>query len=143
MVARIIKEAIIALLICLLTMLLFAVVLYEFIPSRKVIPEVAEYKASEKVAEQLADNVDQDNEKVVLTYEVTGSDLNNYKITDDYVPGKANPFSDLSENPEINATPANNNTPNGSTTTNTTGDENKTSGNTTSDSTKEEPVTIK
>ena len=47
--AKIIKEIIIMLLTCLAGMLLFAVVLYEYIPNRKVVPEVAMYNASDKI----------------------------------------------------------------------------------------------
>ena len=95
MTSKIVKEAIIILLACLVVILLFAVILYNFIPNRKLVKEVKQYQASEQISEQLSDKVDAENEQVVLTYEVTKSDLNNYKITDDYVPGKANPFSEL------------------------------------------------
>ena len=95
MASKIIKEAIIMLLACLIIMLTFIVVLYEFRPSKKIIPEIAVYKATEQLSEQLADNVDAENEQVVLTYEVTASDLNSYKAKKDYVPGKENPFSSL------------------------------------------------
>ena len=40
--AKIIKEIIIMLLTCLAGMLLFAVILYEYIPNRKVVPEIAQ-----------------------------------------------------------------------------------------------------
>lgn len=94
MAGKVIKEAIIALSVCLLTMLIFALALYEFLPSRKVIPEVAKYTASEQITEQLADDVENRNDKVVLTYSVTANDLNNYKAKKEYIPGKSNPFSE-------------------------------------------------
>lgn len=114
---KVIKEIMIMLLVCLVGMLLFAVAFYEFIPSRKVVPDVTQYSASEKVQELLADNIDKTNDQVVLTYKVTSSDLNNYKVTKDYVPGKANPFAEVSKDPETNATTNNTNS---STTSNTT-----------------------
>lgn len=91
--AKVIKEIIIMLLICLVGMLLFAVIFYEYIPNRKIVPEVTEYSASDKVQELLADNIDEEKSQVVLTYEVTSKDLNNYEATNEYVPGKANPFA--------------------------------------------------
>ncbi len=91
---KIIKEIIIMLLICLATMLLLAIILYKYIPNRKSVPEVTTYVASDEIQEMLDDNVDSKDEEneVILTYEVTASDLNNYQATEDYVPGKANPF---------------------------------------------------
>ena len=113
---KVIKEMMIMLLVCLVGMLLFAVAFYEFIPSRKVVPEVTQYSVSEQVQELLADDIDKRNDQVVLTYKVTSSDLNNYKVTNDYVPGKANPFAPASQDPETNATTNNTNS---STTSNT------------------------
>jgi len=102
---KIIKELIIMLLVCLVGMLLFAVVFYEYIPNRKIVPEVAKYEASEQVKEMLADTVDQqETNKVVTTYSVTSSDLVNYKATKDYVPGKSNPFATVAEDPETGST---------------------------------------
>lgn len=90
---KIIKEIIIMLLICLVGILLFAVIFYRYIPNRKIVAEVAEYKASDEVEQLLQDSVDQDDNEVVLTYSVTSSDLSNYEATNNYNPGKANPFS--------------------------------------------------
>ena len=98
--ANIIKEIIIMLLVCLAGMLLFAVVLYEYIPNRKVIPEIAQYNPSEKIKELKADDIDKKNETIIKTFEVTSSDLANYKVANDYVPGKSNPFGSGKTNPD-------------------------------------------
>ncbi len=92
--SKVIKEIIIMLLICLVTMLVLAILLYRYIPNRKVVPEVTTYVATEDVQTLLEDDVDSDEGKddILLTYEVTSSDLKNYQATEDYVPGKANPF---------------------------------------------------
>ena len=92
--SKVIKEIIIMLLICLVTMLVLAILLYRYIPNRKVVPEVTTYVATEDVQTLLADDVDSDEGKddILLTYEVTSADLKNYQATEDYVPGKANPF---------------------------------------------------
>ena len=93
--AKAIKEIIIMLLICLVAMLILAIVLYKYIPNRKVVPEVVTYAATEEVQDLLNDNIDtkSDSDNVILTYEVTSSDLKNYQSTNTYVPGKSNPFA--------------------------------------------------
>lgn len=95
---KVIKEIILFLLVCLLTMLLLAVLFYNYLPARKIIPEVVTYKASDTVTELLADNIDSTDNNVLLTfeggeYEVTKSDLKNYESIKEYVPGKSNPFA--------------------------------------------------
>jgi len=137
--AKVIKEIMIMLLVCLLGMLIFAVAFYEFIPNRKAVPEVVSYEATEKVKALMADDIDQRDDQVVLNYKVTSSDLNNYKVTKDYVPGKANPFAPVSKDPETRATTSNSgnsgnsgNGNSGSTQETNTGTESSTSENNTS-----------
>ena len=78
--SKIIKEIIIMLLVALAGMLLFAVIFYEYIPNRKVVPEVTQYSASEKIKELKADNIDKRDEQIIKTFKVTSSDLSNYKV---------------------------------------------------------------
>ena len=100
-----IKEIIIMLLVCLLTMIFFAVVLYAYIPNKKVVPEIVKFTATEEVQDLLADNIDsKEKDDVLLTYEVTASDLNNYESIDAYVPGKANPFEEFKGHTEDTVT---------------------------------------
>lgn len=96
-----IKEIIIMLLVCLVTMLVLAIVLYQYIPNRKAVPEITTYAATDDVKLLLEDDIDQrsDDDQVILTYEVTESDLNSYQNTNDYVPGKSNPFAAYSGTP--------------------------------------------
>lgn len=93
-----IKEIIIMLLVCLITMLILAIALYQYIPNRKAIPEITTYVATEDVQDLLEDDIDtrSNDENVILTYEVTSNDLKNYQNTNDYVPGKSNPFAPAS-----------------------------------------------
>lgn len=100
--AKTIKEIIIMLVVCLVTMLLLAIILYQYIPNRKVVPGIAQYTVSDEVQDLLEDNIDtkKDDDNVILTYEVTSNDLNNYKNTNVYVPGKSNPFAKFSEQEE-------------------------------------------
>ena len=92
MAKNIIKEIIIVLLLCLAIILILGVLLYEYVPSNKVIPEKVSYVTPEKVKEELNKA---DSANIITTYEynVEASDLNNYKRVSDYVPGKQNPFS--------------------------------------------------
>ena len=104
---KVIKEIMIMLLVCLVGILLFAVVFYEYIPSRKEVSEVAAYEPTSAVKEQLSDNIDQMDEQVILTfeqgdYEVTSTDLNRYKNKNIYVPGKANGFAGNGSEGDVN-----------------------------------------
>ena len=94
---RAIKEIIIMLLICLVAMLGLAIALYRYIPSKKAVPEIAKYTVSEQVQDLLEDNIDSksDKDRVILTYEVTKSELTGYQKTNDYIPGKSNPFGNV------------------------------------------------
>ena len=110
---KFLKESTIMLLICLVLLLLLAVIFYEYIPSRKVVSEITKYVPSSKVSQQLSDNIDKLDAEVILTfeqggYEVTSSDLNKYKITEDYVPGKANPFAEEAESVSGSTSTSNN-----------------------------------
>lgn len=109
---KVVKEFIILLLVCLITMLLLAVIFYNYLPARKIIPEVATYKASDTVTELLADNIDNTDNDVLLTYEggeyeVTKSDLKNYESVKKYVPGKSNPFAKVATDNNSNTNSSN------------------------------------
>lgn len=141
---KIIKEIIIMLLICLISMLILAVVLYDYIPNRKVVAEVSKYNTSEEIETQLADDIDSEKKEVVLTYEVTSQDLSSYQVKNEYVPGKSNPFAVATETAdgasEENTTSSGNNTENNkvdNTTENTThttpSEENRTETNSSTD----------
>ena len=94
-----IKEIIIMLLICLIAMLGLAIALYKYIPSKKNVPEIAKYEVSEQVQDLLEDNIDKrsDQDRVILTYEVTKCELSGYQTTNDYIPGKSNPFGEVNK----------------------------------------------
>ena len=103
---KVIKEIMIMLLVCLAGILLFAVLFYEYIPSRKEVSEVVTYSPTSTVSEQLSDSIDDLNENVVSTfeydkdaYQVTSTDLNRFKAAKEYVPGKSNPFAEVSTEP--------------------------------------------
>lgn len=91
------KEVIVILLLCLAIILLLGVVLYEFVPMNKVVPQEVKYSATEETKQALEEKKAADSESVILTYEVSATDLSNYKKANDYVAGRKDPFARLPE----------------------------------------------
>ena len=83
MTKTIIRETIIALLVCLAVLLILSVALYNYIPTNKVIPEVVEYTPSKEIQTQLNAAVEDNSEEIIMTYEVTAQDLDNYEKTNE------------------------------------------------------------
>lgn len=92
MVKSIIKEIIIMLLLCVAILLILGVLFYDYIPSNKVVPGKIAYSTPENIQEEVNEEVIEAN-KTKITYEVTDADLNIYKQSNSYVPGKRDPFS--------------------------------------------------
>lgn len=128
MAKNIIKEIIIMLLLCLAIILILGVLLYEYVPSNKILPEEVSYVTPQNVKEELKTTEGVEEDKVILTYEIDETDLANYQRVKDYKPGKTNPFSTYEE-PKVE-----NQEQNGQNTTNNNGvnNGNSTSENTTS-----------
>ena len=139
MSTKLIKEIIIMLLLCLVIILLLGILLYEYVPMTKVIPNPVSYTTPNEVKKELAKATTIDENQVIMTYEVDETDLNNYKRVQDYKPGKANPFSNYEEpTPDENTigdvnntTSGENNTSNNTNTDNTNSQENNTNNETT------------
>lgn len=93
MAKNIIKEIIIMLLLCLAIILVLGVLLYEYVPSNKIIPDEVSYTTPENIKEELSKSEGVDDEQVILTYSIDATDLNNYERINTYVAGKPNPFS--------------------------------------------------
>ena len=123
MAKNVIKEIIILLLLCLAIILLLGILLYEYVPMSKTVPNPVSYTTPEDVQQELVASSDVDNSQIILTYEVDSTDLNNYERINDYQPGKANPFSSYETSGE-------NTTTNGS----ATGGSNSSSGSSSSNS---------
>lgn len=102
MAKKLIKEMIIMLLICLAIILILGVLLYEYVPSNKIIPEEVSYTTPTAVQEELSKGENVENDEIILTYSVDSTDLDNYERINTYVPGKPNPFSPYSETTEEN-----------------------------------------
>lgn len=106
MAKKVVKEIIIALLLCLAIILLLGILLYEYVPITKTIPNTVSYTTPEDIKEELADSQAIDESQIIMTYEVDSNDLNNYAKIQDYKPGKANPFSsyETTQTTETNGT---------------------------------------
>lgn len=90
---KIIKEITISLLLCLAIILLLGILLYDYVPMTKTIPNPVSYSTPDNIKQELAETETVDESQIIMTYEVDSTDLNNYKRIQDYKPGKANPFS--------------------------------------------------
>ena len=120
----IIKEIIIMLLLCLAIILLLGILLYEYVPMKKTVPNEVAYTTPENVKKDLAETQKIDDSDIVMTYEVNSNDLANYKKIQNYRPGKANPFSSFGETStggtQSEGNSNNGNANNGTTSNNTT-----------------------
>lgn len=94
---NIIKEIIIVLLLALAIILILGVILYEYVPSNKIVPETVSYVTPENIQQELQIEENVDDTEVVITYKIDSTDLNNYKKIQEYVPGKKNPFAVVRE----------------------------------------------
>ncbi len=115
---NIIKELIIFLLLVLAIILILGVLLYEYVPTNKIIPEKVSYTTPENIKSELQTDESVDNTEVVVTYQIDSTDLSNYKKINEYVPGKKNPFASIKQD---------NTTTDGNTTSDTTANANTTS----------------
>lgn len=100
MAKNIIKEIIIVLLLTLAIILILGVLLYEYVPANKIIPEKVSYTTPENAKLELETDTNVDDTQVIITYQIDSTDLNNYKKIQEYVPGKKNPFEAVKEETE-------------------------------------------
>lgn len=118
MIKGVLKEIIIILLLTLAIILLLGVLLYDYVPMNKTIPEQISYSATEEVRTALEERQATDQEDVILSYEVTSTDLKNYQRVNEYQAGRKNPFESVNKPQENIAT---NNTTNNTGTTSSSG----------------------
>ena len=132
MVKSIIKETFIMLLLCIAIALILGILFYDYIPTNKVIPQKEAYTTPENVKVEINEQVTE-MEKTEISYEITDSDLNIYKQTSSYKPGKRDPFSSTPQVVENNTTgngDTNDNTGEGQTKDDTSSNADKNSTNT-------------
>ena len=111
MAKSIIKELIIVLLLCLAIILVLGILLYEYVPVSKTIPNEVSYTTPEEVKEELLTSSDVDENQIVMTYEIDSTDLNNYKklvsvgadvlVAGNTVFGSANPTQTITQLKQI------------------------------------------
>ena len=120
-------------LLILAIILILGILLYEYVPNNKIIPQQVSYTTPENVKEELSTSENVDDSQVIMTYEVTATDLTNYKKTKDYVSGKKNPFESI----ESQNTTTENTTSGNTVNSGTTGNSSTTNTNTTTDNTQQ------
>lgn len=130
MAKNIIKEIIIMLLLCLAIILILGVILYEYVPSNKILQEEVSYVTPQNIKEELNSSNSVEEDKVILTYEIDESDLANYQRIKDYKPGKVNPFSTYEEKTEENQSQNGQNTTNNNSGSTNSDNSSSTGGNT-------------
>jgi len=109
MIKSVIKEIIIMLLLCIAIVLIIGILFYDYIPTNKIVPTKQAYETPNNVKEEVNETITElDMEKTTISYEITDADLNIYKQTSSYKPGKANPFELKAEQPENVETDSNN-----------------------------------
>lgn len=138
MAKNIIKEIIIMLLLCLAIILILGVILYEYVPSNKILPEEVSYVTPQNIKEELNSSNSVEEDKVILTYEIDESDLANYQRIKDYKPGKVNPFSTYEEKTEENQSQNGQNTTNNNSGSTNSDNSSSTGGNTQNSNTSSE-----
>lgn len=125
MTKNIIKEIIIVLLLTLAIILVLGVLLYEYVPVNKIIPEKVSYTTPENIKSELETDTNVDDTQIVVTYQIDSTDLNNYKKIQEYVPGKKNPFSSIITTEVTNSTTTNSSGTTSQTQSNNTSEENE------------------
>lgn len=92
MVKSIIKEILIMLLLCIAIVLILGLLFYDYIPTNKMLPAKEAYVTPNEVKEEINETITE-LEKTEISYEITDADLNIYKQSSSYKPGKKDPFS--------------------------------------------------
>ena len=94
MAKTVLKETFIVLLVTIAIGLILAIIFYQFVPSNKVIPiQVTAYSAPEEVQKEIEEAANEELTGTNEVYEITDSDLDLFKSTKSYNPGKVDPFS--------------------------------------------------
>ena len=89
---NVLRETIIALLLCLAIILLLALALYNYMPSKKEMPTEISYTTPENLTEEIVNEKNSDDEQLLLSYEVDSTDVSRFQNVNSYNPGKSNPF---------------------------------------------------
>lgn len=113
---KFLKEVAIYILIIALIVLIFGILFYEQLPTNKLVPIASEYALPENLENVLEDTLsDKGDQEVLVTYTVEQNDLDKYKESDQYDPGKIDPFADYSTGEDNSGDNNNNNGNSGNT----------------------------
>lgn len=135
MVKVVFREILIILLLCAAILLLLGVVLYDYNPTNKVIPNKVAYTIPDNVKSELEESSTKQNVLKIepKVYTIEGTDLNVYKKSKTYNPSKQNPFVSSTEGSGVASA--------SSAATGTTNTNNKVNGNTQGESKSKEAGT--
>ena len=99
MVKTVLKEIIIILLLCIAILLILSILFYDYNPLNKIVPNKIAYSTPEEIKNEIEQNEVKDilEDGVNIVYSIDSLDLNIYKKSNSYVPGKANPFAEVAE----------------------------------------------
>lgn len=114
MLKSVLKEIFIILLLSIAILLILGILLYDYIPINRVIPEREAYVTPAEVENELEENITE-AKPLNITYEVTDADLDRYKQTGTYIEGKVNPFELVEETNTVDGNQTGNNNGNGTT----------------------------
>lgn len=107
MAKSIIKEIFIILLVCVAIVLITAVIFYNYIPTNKIVPaKVTAYQTPENIQTEIIEDTIGNYTTQEERYTVEDTDLNKYKQTQSYNPGKPDPFKEY-VNPEVSGNEVN------------------------------------
>ncbi len=93
MVKTVFKEIIILIPITLAIVFASSVLFYNYMPTSKIVPETVKYEAQENIIQEIEEKITENDEEVIITYQVDSKDLNVYEKNKDYNAGNPNPFS--------------------------------------------------
>ena len=122
MIKTFFKEMIIVLLLCIAILVILSIIFYDYNPITKVVPNKIAYSTPEDVRKELEEESVENTVSIEnKVYQIEGSDLNIYKSSKSYNPGKKDPFTSTTSEGGSTVVPTNttsNNNSNGGTTQN-------------------------
>lgn len=101
MVKTIFKEIFIIILLSVVIVLLLGIVFYDYIPTKPVPPET-KYTMNEEIKNEISNEIQQEDSSNAITidpelYELENEDLDLYKSTNHYLPGRVDPYEEYEE----------------------------------------------
>ena len=122
------KEIVIVLLLIIAIALVLGVILYDYIPTGKIVPVIEAYEIPQNIKNEINENIQDTENETIITYTIDENDLINYEKGKDYQKGKINPFSQYTtkEPVEQNSTGSTNGNTNSNNSNNNTNNQNST-----------------